>query len=571
MLDLQATIAARYPDFVSRHRRVARVLVRLLSLLFYEQRFRRFEEDYPHLRGFDFVEQVLRSFDFHLRLRDSERSRIPSSGRVIIVANHPIGSLDGLALLHLVRGLRPDVKVVANELLTAIAPLHDVLLPVVNMGRGRSRREHLRKIRAHLAEERALIIFPAGEVSRLAPSGIRDGSWQSGFVKLALATRSPVLPIHVAGRNSLFFYSLSLMARPLSTLWLVREMFKQSHNTVDARIGCAVPFDSYAAAGVAPQRLAALFRKHVYRLGAGRKPIFRSIETVAPAENRQLLARELQACEHLGSTPDGMEIRICRYAEAPCTMRELGRLREYTFRTVGEGSGQPRDLDRFDPHYLHLVLWDVSEREIAGAYRLGNAAELSRERGLDALYSHSLFQYGEAMSPVIAAGLELGRSFVQPRYQSRHSLDYLWWGIGAFLGAHPEFRYLFGPVSLSRYYGDSGTALVAAYYRLYHNQPDYTVRPRTAFTCPESAATEARKHFVGDDSAEDLRRLKEGLAGLGLPLPTLFKHYAKATEPGGCSFSAFNVDANFGDCADSLIVVDLSMLTARHRRRYLAG
>jgi 1-acyl-sn-glycerol-3-phosphate acyltransferase len=247
MLNVQRTLETRYPDFFERHKRTARTLSRFLGFLFYESRFQNFAEEYPHLEGFDFIDQVLRYFDFDLRLTESERARIPASGRVVIAANHPIGSLDGLALLHLVRSVRPDVKVVANDLLTAIDPLHPVLLPVVNMGGGTgTARNALLAIREHLNAEGALIIFPAGEVSRLGPKGVKDCEWQSGFVKLASSTRSPILPVYVAGRNSLFFYSLSALAKPLSTIWLVREMFKQSHNTVDARIGRPVPFEVYS-------------------------------------------------------------------------------------------------------------------------------------------------------------------------------------------------------------------------------------------------------------------------------------------------------------------------------------
>ncbi|MDP5070135.1 MAG: lysophospholipid acyltransferase family protein, partial [Congregibacter sp.] len=296
MLNVQRTLETRYPGFFERHRRTARTLSRFLGFLFYETRFQNFSKQYPHLEGFEFIDQVLRYFDFDLRLTESERARIPSTGSVVIAANHPIGSLDGLALLNLVRRVRPDVKVVANDFLTAIDPLHPVLLPVVNMRAGNgSSRDALRAIKEHLQGEGALIIFPAGEVSRLGAKGVRDGEWHSGFVKLASSTQSPILPIYVAGRNSLFFYSLSALAKPLSTIWLVREMFKQSHNTVDTRIGRPIPYEVYSANGFSARQLARMFRKHVYRLGTRGRPIFRSVETVAPAENRLLLRQELAA------------------------------------------------------------------------------------------------------------------------------------------------------------------------------------------------------------------------------------------------------------------------------------
>jgi len=568
MLNIERTLATHYPDFVQRHRRSARTLSRFLGFLFYESRFQKFATDYPHLRGFDFVEEVLRYFDFDLRLKEQERARIPSTGRVVIAANHPIGSLDGLALLKLVRSVRPDVKVVANELLTAIGPLHDVLLPVANMGTAGSARDNLKAIKEHLLADGALIIFPAGEVSRLSPGGVRDCEWQSGFVKLASSTRSPILPVYVAGRNSLFFYSLSALARPLSTLWLVREMFKQSHNTVDARIGRPVPHEIYTTNGFSARQLARMFRKHVYRLGSGR-PIFRSVETVAPAENPQLLRAELAASECLGETRDGKAIYLCTMDAAPCVMREIGRLREFTFRAVGEGTGQPRDIDRYDKYYRQLVLWDRDAREIAGAYRIADAGAIIDQYGLDGLYSASLFDYGPSMLPLLRQGLELGRSFVQPRYQTRGSLDYLWYGIGAYLKGRPQLRYLFGPASISRFYGTDATARLVHYYGTHYSGAHLDVTPRTPFVIPPALQQQLAAEFDGCDAEEDFKALKQALAGRGLPVPTLYKHYSQATSPDGVCFCAFNVDRDFGDCVDSFVMADLHKLTARKRQRYL--
>lgn len=569
MLNVQHTLQTRYPSFFDHHRRTARTLSRFLGFLFYESRFQKFAEDYPHLQGYDFVEQVLRYFDFDLRLTESERARIPDRGRVVVVANHPIGSLDGLALLKLLHSVRPDVKVVANDLLTAIDPLDPVLLPVVNMGAASTTRNALKAIKTHLESEGALIIFPAGEVSRFGAKGIKDTEWQSGFVKLASSTRAPILPIHVAGRNSLFFYSLSMLAKPLSTIWLVREMFKQSHNTVDARIGRPVPHEVYSASGFSARQLARMFRKHVYRIGSRGKPVFRSVETVAPAENRLLLRQELDTSPKLGETRDGKVIYLCQMDASPCVMREIGRLRELTFRTVGEGCGQPRDIDRFDRHYDQLVLWDQNDMEIVGAYRLADAGAVIDRYGIEGLYSHTLFDYGPRVTETLREGLELGRSFVQTRYQTRHSLDYLWYGIGAYIKAHPHIRYLFGPASISRFYGTDATARLAYYFGT-HFATDLDVTPRTPFRIPGTTLDALRAEFSGVDAEEDMKSLRELLAAAGLPLPTLYKHYSQATSPDGVAFTAFNVDKDFGDCVDSFVIADLRKLTPRKRQRYLA-
>ena len=561
MLDLQATLESRYPDFFARHQRVGRTLIRSLNRLFRVQRFADFGQRYPHLQGLDFVEQALEYFDFSFKVRDRERARIPASGRVVIVANHPIGSLDGLALLHLVSSVRTDVKVVANDLLAAIEPLRPLLLPVNNL-QGGTPRGQLRRLREHLQAEGALIIFPAGEVSRFGPTGIRDGAWQSGFVSLARATRSPVLPVHVGGRNSLFFYGLSILARPLSTLWLVREMFHQRHNAVEVRLGRPVPWEHYSVIEGSPKHLARLFRRHLYRLPRNTRPVFDSIDTVAAPENRILLRRELALSENLGRTQDGKSILLVRAGEAPCVMRELGRLRELTFRTVGEGTGKPRDLDRHDRDYLQLVLWDDRDLEIAGAYRLGDSAALLQSGGPEALYSHSLFSFGPGMQPLLAAGLELGRSFVQPRYQNRQALDYLWQGIGAFLRRYPRFRYLYGPVSISRLYGEEAIQRIARYYAGHYRALPLDVRARNPLPGSKGPCP-------GEAPSEDLAALKTWLAEQGLALPTLFKHYAQVAEADGIGVGPFNVDPLFGDCVDALVVVDLTRLKPAKRRRYL--
>ncbi|MEQ8802808.1 MAG: GNAT family N-acyltransferase, partial [Haliea sp.] len=311
------------------------------------------------------------------------------------------------------------------------------------------------------------------------------------------------------------------------------------------------------------------FRKHVYRIARDRRPVFQSIETVAAPENRLLLRQEISASESLGLTPDGKHIHLCRMTDAPCVMREIGRLREMTFRTVGEGSGLPRDIDRFDRDYLQLVLWDPQELEIAGAYRLGDARALVDQRGMAALYTDTLFAFGPGMQPYLQQGLELGRSFVQPRYQTRHSLDYLWLGIGAFLRRYPCYRYLFGPASISRLYGDEAIAHLASYYRAHYSQLALDIEPRNPFTSPAGLQPLFAMGRGPADAERDFKVLQETLAASGLRVPTLFKHYAQVAQPAGVAITAFNVDREFGSCVDGFVLVDLEQLKPRKRRRYL--
>lgn len=568
MLNVENFIQDKYPGFYQRHPKLVRPLIRLLRMLFREQAFQQFEQDYPHLRGFDFVEQVLDYFDFRYTVRDDERHRIPNQGRVVIIANHPIGSLDGLALLKMVREVRHDVKVVANELLYTLKPLHSVLLPVDNMG-GKTTRQNLTAIREHLDNEGAMIIFPAGEVSRFGPKGVKDGTWNHGFLRMAVNSKAPVLPVFVDGRNSALFYSISLLAKPLSTLLLVREMFKQAKNCVDIRIGEPVSYDSYQGINVPLKEKAKLFKRHLYRIGQDKKGIFNTESAIAHPENRAQLRDEIKQCELLGETSDGKEIYLYQFEPDSLIMREVGRLREMAFRAVGEGTGGRRDIDSYDSHYFHLLLWDDNELEIAGAYRFCDTSQYLEQLGKGNLYSAELFKYTEAMKPYMEKGLELGRSFVQPKYWGRRSLDYLWYGIGAFLRKNPHYRYLFGPVTLSNSYPEWAMEMLVHFYSVHYPTLQTLAEPILPYRISPERQQELSAKFPGVDQKEEFTHLKSELAHMNLTVPTLFKQYTEVTELGGVQFAGFNIDPAFANCVDGLIMVDLARLKAAKRERYI--
>ena len=549
MLNIESFLQDRYPDFWEKRPLLARPLARILRLLFHEQEFQQFADNYPHLKGFDFIEQVLDYFQFSYSVRDNERERIPVRGRVVIVANHPIGSLDGLALLKLVRAVRPDVKVVANDILYAISPLHRLLLPVDNMG-GNTPRRNLEALQEHLNGDGALIIFPAGEVSRFGTRGVRDGRWRHGFLRIAFSCNAPVLPVYVDGRNSAFFYALSFLARPVSTLWLVREMFKHAKNCVDIRIGQPVGPETIQSLGLGISEKAQLFRRHVYRIGKDRPPIFATDAAIAHPENRAVLREEIQTCELLGETGDGKQIRLYHCQPDSVIMREIGRLREVAFRAVGEGSGLRRDVDRYDQHYFHLILWD---HDSAGNH----------------LYSATLFTFTEAMTPCLARGLELGRSFVQPKYWGKRSLDYLWYGIGAFLKTRPQFRYLFGPVSISNKYPAAAMEMLVYFYQAHFPPTKELATARLPFVISPARREELARLFPGENYKQEFQLLKQSLSHMNLSVPTLYKQYPEVCNPGGTRFAAFNVDPAFANCVDGLIVVDLEELKDKKRKRYL--
>jgi putative hemolysin len=539
----------------------------VLRHLLHEQEIQEFSQHYPHLHGQDFVEQVLQYFNISYSARDVERERIPCQGPVVIIANHPIGSLDALALIKLISEIRSDVKVVANELLMAITPLQGMLLPVNNM-QGGTVRENLLNIQLHLKNEGALLIFPAGEVSRLRPQGVRDTNWNNGFLRIARQAEAPILPVFIDGKNSPLFYGISMLYKPLATLMLVTEMFKQKRKHLPMRIGELIPFDSYNNNKIELLQQVKLIKKHLYLVGAGKNGIFTTQSAIAQPEQRQELRQAIkQECEKLGETQDGKVMYLYQYKGSSPILREIGRLREIAFRAVGEGSNKRRDIDHFDCDYYHLILWDKDDLEIAGAYRFGDAKTLMEKKGLAGLYSSSLFDYTEEMLPYLQQGLELGRSFVQPKYWGKRSLDYLWFGIGAFIRRHPQYRYVFGPVSISNSLPKPAKDLMVQFYGSYFSNAKKLAIAKCQFNLP----TDLPANFSGEDYKQDFTKLKHLLATMGVAIPTLYKQYTEVYKDGGVHFLSFSVDADFNDCIDGLALGDLNMLKDKKRQRYIDG
>jgi len=566
MFSVDQVIAEHYPALNER-KITASLVKRVLKRLLHEQAFIDFAEEYPYLQGIEFVEQVLEYFNFSYTVSDRERENIPPIGKVVIIANHPIGSLDGLALLKLIHEVRSDVKVVANDLLMSLEPLQSLLLPV-RVLTGVSTKEHIRRINRSLVGEEAVIMFPSGEVSRLGLAGIKDGVWHQGFLKMAERSKAPILPVHIGGHNSTFFYLTSLLAKPLSTLMLVGQMFNHQEKQISIKIGSIIPYESYRRLQIRNKEKIELFKNHLYRIGAGKSELIGTEKSIARPERKTDLKKAVQEGTMLGRTPDGKAIFLFEAAESSPVLREIGRLRELSFRAVGEGSGRRRDLDHFDHYYQHLILWDEDDLEIAGAYRFVDAGKVVAERGVRGLYTGSLFKLEAHRSTFLENGLELGRSFVQPRYWGKRSLDYLWYGIGAYLVKNPHFRFLFGPVSISNAQPGVAKELLIYFYKLYFS-PDASLScSRNPFSFSQPMAS-LEKEFCGTDYKADFRKLKSLLANLGTTIPPLYKQYTGLCEPGGVVFLDFNIDPAFSNCIDGLVIVDTKKLKEAKRKRYM--
>ena len=470
MIELERTIETRFPHWFSGGRaRFVRPLVRSLSKLSRLDALETFLRTHGHLRGLALVEAGLEWLDCRWLVDQVERECIPESGRVVIVANHPLGARDALALLSLVGSVRRDVRILANDFLLAFEGLSELLIPLRILG-GRPGADSLRLVDAALEREEAVIVFPAGEVSRMTPLGVRDAAWRNGFVRFAEKANAPVVPMRVEARNSALFYGVSAVFKPLATGLLPREALQQKPHRIAIRIGSPRRLDEVVSG--TDRRLASReVRRAVYTLGRRNDRWMPSQAPLAHRPPATAIRSDLDRLALLGETADGKRIHGGRLPSDSPLLREIGRLRELTFRKVGEGTGKRLDLDAYDSWYEHIVLWDAQASEVAGAYRAAPCARVLGSHGLRGLYTASLFDFDGRLLPTIERGMELGRSFVTPSYWGSRSLDYLWYGIGAWLRANPDIRYLFGPVSISANLPLEARELLVAYYTRYYGHP----------------------------------------------------------------------------------------------------
>jgi putative hemolysin len=564
MLNLENRIEARFPQwFTGKRGQIARPLVRSIARLSRIDAIEEFVRDNAHLRGLALVEAALEWRDCRFLVDQIERERIPESGRVVIVANHPLGALDALALLAFVGSVRRDVRIVANDFLLAIDGLKDLLIPLRVLG-GKPSADSLRQIDAALARDEAVIVFPAGEVSRMTPLGVRDAEWRHGFLRFADQADAPLVPVRIEGRNSALFYGVSALLKPLGTTMLPREMFTRSQSRLVIRVGAPRAVGEVMQGIGDRQRASRDVRRAVYAIGRRND---RWTSTQAPLVHRpptSAIRADLDQLTLLGETSDGKRIHGGRLASDSPLLREIARLRELTFRKVGEGTGKRLDTDTYDSWYDHIVLWDAEAGEIAGAYRAVPCARVLDSLGQRGLYTSSLFEFNGQLLPTIERGMELGRSFVQPRYWGTRSLDYLWFGIGAWLRQHPEIRYLFGPVSISANLPLEAREWLVAYYARYFGHSAELARSPHPFRY-----VDIPPDFGNLDADAAMPLLRNRLDALGARIPTLYKQYTELCEPGGTRFLSFGIDPAFGNAIDGLILVDLAKVKSKKRERYL--
>jgi len=509
-------------------------------------------------------DRLLHSLDIRVNCSPADLERIPATGPVLLVANHPHGLLDGLILGSLLSRRRPDFRLLANTVLRQIEEVAPFVIPVrVFDGSPQLNWLAARDSMRWLQKGGALAAFPAGEVSGLSgmPPRVVDNDWSSGPAQIAQRASAKIVPAHISGQNSFAFQLAGVANRSLRTLLLGRELLRKRGSAIRVTVGLpSRASDADVSGEYLRRRTYAIGCRVVETTDQSITPLHRA--PVAMPQSSRALNEDIRKLgeEALLFSCRDYRVFVACARDLPSILPEIGRLREVTFRDAGEGTGRSTDLDRFDDHYEHLFLWNPARSELVGAYRLGLVDRVTATAGLSGLYSNSLFRYSPHFIQSISPGLELGRSFVRAEYQrTPQALYALWRGIGAYVARHPEVQYLFGPVSISNYYNRGSRDLMVRYFRSKGTGSFAAVAARTPFRI-------ALDRFASEiNSLDELNATVSDIEPDGKGIPILLRHYLNL----GGRIVGFNVDGSFSDTLDALLVVDLLKAPPRALAKYM--
>ncbi len=503
-----------------------------------------------------------------------------------MVSNHPFGGIDGMVLAWVLSAIRKDIKILVNYFLERITQLSPLFFPVDPFEGPQQRAGNLTAVRQAIRWIKSggmLVVLPAGEVSHFSwrQRRVEDPDWGSAVGRIVHLTKAPVLPVYFSGRNSALFQMAGLAHPRLRTVMLPRETLKKRGSDVRLKIGPIIPYRNLAWLKDAVKLTEYLrFRTYLLGMSNGRHQTHtstkaqsgqrRTHQPIARAVNPGSLARDVESLP-----PDQKLLSMSRFSvyyaassQIPMVLREIGRLREQTFRPLGEGTGHAVDLDRFDNIYIHLFVWAEDEQELVGAYRLGPTLAILSKHGKKGLYTQTLFRYRSHLLNTIGPALELGRTFIRSEYQRDYApLLMLWKGIGQYITLNPAYKTLFGAVSISSAYETYSRQLMAAFLRINNYAPELSrmVRPRRPFRQKKALSLVKGNAGLHRNDPEELSSWISGIEPDGKGIPILLKQYLKL----GGKVLAFNVDPDFGDTLDGLMVVDLTRTPHKVLRRYM--
>ncbi|MEI6883981.1 MAG: GNAT family N-acyltransferase [Bacteroidota bacterium] len=543
----------------------ARLLFRILRLDLINKMYNR----HIHRPPDEFLTSILGDLKVNFTVPENDMENLPETGSFITVSNHAYGGIDGLMLISLINRKRSDYKVLVNFLLTQIAPLRGYFIGVNPFETHKDLRSSfggLKDALIHLSNGHPMGFFPSGEVSsyKLKHRAITDREWQHSMLKFIKKARIPVVPVYFSGHNSLQFNFLGFIHPVLRTAKLPSELLNKEGKQVQIRIGAPVTVEEQDEFKDISD-FGRFLRMKTYALGfTGRSEksrytlLLNTPEKIAEPVHDRLILEEIERIrnEHLLFRVKESCVFCVPSSKIPVILKEIGRRREITFREVGEGTGKSIDTDRYDPYFEQLFIWDDSDKQIVGGYRVGKGNQILTNFGIKGFYITSLFKINRRFSPILNVSIELGRSFIIREYQKKIlSLFLLWKGILYLLLKNPNYRYLLGPVSISNEFSSYAKSLCAEFLRANYFNSEFAeyIRPRNPFR-PRTGRVIEKELFL-KHTEKDVQRLDNFIQDFDpkYKTPILLKKYLSVNA----EVLGFNVDPQFNNCLDALMILDL--------------
>jgi len=527
-----------------------------------------------HLEDLAFLNGILDEMEIKFEIPEEDLKRLPKDGAYITISNHPLGGIDGILLLKLMLEREPNFKIIANFLLHRIVPMKKYIMPVnpfENHKDAKSSVIGIKETLRHLSDGKPLGIFPAGEVSTYKDGKlVVDRPWEEGALKLIRKAKVPVVPIYFHAKNSKLFYWLSKIDDTLRTAKLPSELLTQKDRVIKVRIGKPISvseqneiesFEEYSEfLRKKTYMLANPFEKDTKLIDTASLKITKAPKKIVTPANESKIIDEVQALRNSDARflqSKNYEVFFASAKQIPNIIHELGRLREITFREVGEGTNESIDLDQYDQYYHHMFLWDDETKKIAGAYRMGLGSEIYPKYGIEGFYLTDLFRFEPELHDMMHKSIEMGRAFIIKEYQQKPMpLFLLWKGIIHTTLRHPEHKYLVGGVSISNQFSDFSKSLMIEFMKSNYYDPYIAqyIHPKKAY---KVKLKDADKDFIFDEAESDLNKFDKIIDELepgNLRLPVLIKKYIKQNA----RVVAFNVDPLFNNAIDGLMYIRIA-------------
>ncbi len=574
MFDIQKAFHKNFPKLVKRlPKPLTQRIINTLRKIFHEETFQAIYAKNHHLRGLDFVDSMLENLNIRYTLQYNELKNIPSEGRLLVVANHITGASDAFALVQLLGTLRDDKKVrlLVNGMLMGVEQASEIIIGVDNIN-GSITKESFKEINNALKNDEAVVLFPSGIVNRFSLfKGLKDTPWKPSFLKMAKRTNTPILPVRIKSRNSIQFYILSMLLPKKLTGFMLPHEFATAgeQKPLHFHIGNVIPVKTFSDKNISLDTYVKMFYNHLYTLGTNKKPLLQTEITISNAHNKMMLREEVRAASFLGNTIDGKRIILADALSSPFLTRELGRVREISFRAIGGGTGTAQDNDLYDNYYRHLILWDNDDFEIVGAYRIGEVKGILKDKGMPGLYTYNQCNFNEHFNSYCDNSVELGRSFIQPKYWNSRALDNLWQGVGAYLANNPQIRYTYGVVTINANTPKKAVAALVYFYSHHFSCHTNMMEAKEPYFMSYEDSKEFKYMFNHLNYKEGFIVLKKYLKTLNTTVPTLFKQYAELYEEGAVRFFDFSINEKLHGVVEGFIIADNSRMKESKRKRYI--